>query len=94
LGEIDIIAWDRDCLCFVEVKARSDTAKGWPEEAVGRAKIRKISQNVLYYLKSNAIEDCSMRFDVVAVILDEATGKSEVNLIKDAFELAMPYFYE
>ncbi len=93
LGEIDIIAWDKDCLCFIEVKARQGTGKGRPEEAVSRAKIRKVSQNVLYYLKTNAIEDCSMRFDVVAVIADGASGPADINLIKDAFELATPYFY-
>ena len=93
LGEIDIIARDKDYLCFVEIKTRRGMSKGCPEEAVGKAKIRKISQNALYYLKSNAIEDCPMRFDVVAITADEATGQEEINLIKDAFELAVPYFY-
>lgn len=93
LGEIDIIAKDKDCLCFVEVKTRTNDNKGLPEEAVSRAKIRKISQNVLTYLKQKRINDCDMRFDVVGVIFDNQAQEFQINLIKDAFALDKRYFY-
>ena len=51
-GEIDLIAVSPEQeLVFIEVKYRSDTRNGFPEEAVNKrkqAKIRKISQFYLY----------------------------------------------
>ncbi|MDD5564192.1 MAG: YraN family protein, partial [Thermoanaerobaculaceae bacterium] len=34
LGEIDIVAWDGTTLVFVEVKTRTGTGAGSPEDAV------------------------------------------------------------
>ncbi|MBU4304490.1 MAG: YraN family protein [Candidatus Omnitrophica bacterium] len=92
LGEIDIIAQEGSYLCFVEVKTRKNASKGWPEEAIGREKIRKISQNALCYLKQKNISGDKMRFDVVAVVVSEVFIAARISLIKDAFELAVPYF--
>src|SRR5579884_3263736 len=38
-GEIDIVAWERDELVFVEVKSRSSDALGVPERAIDESKI-------------------------------------------------------
>lgn len=43
-GEIDLIAWDKSVLCFVEVKTRTNTQMGLPREYVTagkQARIRK-----------------------------------------------------
>lgn len=43
-GEIDLIAWDKNVLCFVEVKTRTNTQMGLPREYVTagkQARIRK-----------------------------------------------------
>ena len=37
-GEIDLIAWDGDTLCFVEVKTRTNTRMGLPREYVTAGK--------------------------------------------------------
>lgn len=43
-GEIDLIAWDGDVLCFVEVKTRSNTDMGLPREYVTPAKQRRLKR--------------------------------------------------
>jgi putative endonuclease len=85
LGEIDIIAKDRDVLCFVEVKTRIAERFGLPQEAVCRQKQRRVSCAALCYLKENKLLGRKARFDVVAVKYQKAQPKLE--LIKNAFEL-------
>src|ERR1035438_1082875 len=42
-GEIDLIGWDADVLCFIEVKTRTSRDVKNAEAAVGRHKRREIS---------------------------------------------------
>jgi len=86
IGEIDIIARDKDALVFVEVKARNSFKFGNPKLAVTSKKQRKISMVALQYLKSIKKSNVKARFDVVAVIKDK--NKYNVEIIKNAFELA------
>ena len=53
LGEIDIIAQEKDTLVFVEVKARRSRRFGNPKGALTPKKQRKISMVALCYLKAN-----------------------------------------
>jgi putative endonuclease len=85
-GEIDIIARDRDTIVFVEVKARSSTAYGSAKAAITPHKRRKISMLALYYLKTTRQTSARARFDVVTISTDH--GKPDVDVIKNAFELA------
>ena len=41
-GEIDLIAWDKSVLCFVEVKTRTNTQMGLPREYVTAGKQARI----------------------------------------------------
>lgn len=86
LGEIDLIAKDRDCLVFIEIKTRRGRSIGYAKEAVTQKKIRQISKVALAYMKANDCCDTKARFDVVAVNI---TGdREEIEVIKDAFEMA------
>ncbi len=86
LGEIDIIARERDILVFVEVKSRRTEKFGDPELAVGQAKQKKITLISLSYLSEKSYPPLNVRFDVVAVkIRPQGT---EIKLFRDAFELA------
>ena len=72
LGEIDIIARQDSCLVFVEVKYRSGSKSGHPEEAVSREKQRRISRTADYYrLKKRIGEKTACRFDVMAIENEE-----------------------
>ena len=86
LGEIDIIAKDKDTIVFVEVKSRRSVHFGDPKHAVTPQKQRKISMVALYYLKTTGQTTARARFDVVTVISNR--DQPQVDIIKNAFELA------
>jgi len=85
MGEIDIIAKERDTLVFVEVKTRTSTTFGLPQLAVNSSKQMQLSKVALSFLKEKRLEDVKARFDVVAILL-RPKGE-EIELIKDAFDL-------
>jgi len=86
LGEIDIIAKDKDTLVFVEVKARKSGLFGNPKWAITPKKQRKISMVALYYLKASKQHNVKARFDVVSIVTAEKNPYIEI--VKNAFELA------
>ena len=83
LGEIDVIAEDRNTLVFVEVKTRTDDSFGRPFEAVTFRKKEKLRKAALSYLKSSRKEMAS-RFDVLSI--EVRGGESRIEHIVDAFE--------
>ena len=86
LGEIDVIAKDKNTLVFVEVKARRSGGYGSPKWAVTPKKQRQISKVALYYLKAVKQKNVKARFDVVAI--SSTDDNPRIELIKNAFELA------
>ncbi|MFB3884670.1 MAG: YraN family protein [Thermodesulfobacteriota bacterium] len=85
MGEMDIIAKEKDILAFIEVKTRTSTAFGPPQLAVNPKKQSQMSKVALNFLKEKQLEDAKARFDVVAVLL--GPKGAEIELIKDAFDL-------
>ncbi|MFH1198563.1 MAG: YraN family protein [Candidatus Omnitrophota bacterium] len=83
LGEIDIIAKDKDTICFIEVKARSSDKFGLPAESVTGFKQRQISKAAIVFLKDKNLLDSPARFDIVSI----RYPGSKIGLIKNAFEL-------
>ena len=86
LGEIDIIAKDKDTIVFIEVKTRTSVHFGSPKWAVTPKKQKKISMVALYYLKATNQSAVRARFDVVTIISNR--DKPQVEIIKNAFDLA------
>jgi len=84
IGEIDIVARDKNELVFVEVKARKSSALGYPEEAVGIKKQKKMSQLASWYLQEKKLNDARARFDVVAVLM--LPSGNDIRLIRNAFD--------
>ena len=67
-GEIDIIARDKDCLVFIEVKYRAKNSFGYSAEAVGVHKqsiIYKVAESYLALHRKYIDKPC--RFDVIAI---------------------------
>ena len=65
-GEIDLIGWEDDVLCFVEVKTRTTRDVKPGEAAVDRHKRRLVAAVVREYLR-RLPPSCQWRFDVVSV---------------------------
>ena len=73
IGEIDVIAMDKDTLVFVEVKARNTAMFGLPREAVTAKKQYKIRRIAELYLQRYSTLDQKIRFDVIEILGDKIT---------------------
>ena len=67
LGEIDIIASDKDTLVFIEVKYRKTNIFGLPRETVNSYKQQKIRMVASIYINKNNLHNKPCRFDVVEI---------------------------
>jgi putative endonuclease len=84
LGEIDLVALDRGCVCFVEVKTRRTYDA--PQEAVSRIKQRKLTRLAQAYLQKHYGHcDVRCRFDVLAIEETE-DGAVRIELFENAFD--------
>ena len=94
--EIDLIACDKECLVFVEVKARSCTdpenmAFGRPARAVDQSKRTFLINAARSYLKQNPKhEGLRVRFDVIEIFFDsnpdvDSKKVLKTNYIRNAF---------
>lgn len=90
IGEIDIIARDREngMFIFVEVKTRNingDESKVLPEEQITRAKLSKLNKIVEVYIKENKLWKERWRIDAITVLIIANEKKAEINHIKSIF---------
>ena len=75
-GEIDLIAWDGDVLCFVEVK---------PREYVTPQKQNKLRKTARMYLAEKRL-DCPARFDVAEVYAEHGFDEARIEYLENAFQ--------
>jgi uncharacterized protein (TIGR00252 family) len=83
LGEIDLIARQGKVLVVVEVKTRRGSSFGTPQEAVNPGKQGRLRRLADYYLKAKRLTGTPVRFDVVAVTLED--NVPQVEIIPNAF---------
>ncbi|MDX6272762.1 MAG: putative endonuclease [Acidobacteriota bacterium] len=72
-AEIDLVAYEGDVLCFVEVKTRASDWFAAPEQNVDRRKQRQITRAARVYRRTFGLTAAPYRYDVVSVILPHAT---------------------
>ena len=78
-AEIDLIAYDGDTLCFIEVKSRTSDRFAPPQVNVDLRKRRQITRAARVYRQMLGIKDQPYRYDVVTVILaDDSTPQIEL----------------
>ena len=88
-AEIDIIAREDGILVFVEVKMRTYTEFGKPEEMVRRRKRRLMIDAAMAYMRSIQYE-WEIRFDVLSIVGGPG-GSPRVKLFRDAFFPGLNY---
>jgi putative endonuclease len=82
-SELDLVGWDNETLCFIEVKTRTTRAIQPAEAAVDPDKQRDlagVAREFLRKVKGNP----PYRFDIVSVYL-ESGERAEITLFRDAF---------
>ncbi|MDH5760912.1 MAG: YraN family protein [Gemmatimonadota bacterium] len=82
--EVDLVVRRGDILAFVEVKARTGSRFGSPEEAVTWRKRREIEAVAAYFLAVHGAGEVAVRFDVVSVFIP-GRGPPTVRHIEDAW---------
>ena len=80
--EIDIVAMDGGELVIVEVKTRSTSFFGNPEDAVDYNKEKFLIRATESYLEENKL-DLETRFDIVAIVINN--NETIIDHIEDAF---------
>jgi len=83
LGEIDLIARDKNQLVFVEVKTRLGHNFGLPEEALNSDKAKKMKEAASEYLMQNNINSDNYRFDLIAVEINKRDKKAQIRHYKN-----------
>ena len=83
-NEIDLVAYDGETLCFVEVKTRASDWFALPQVNVDLRKRRQIARAARAYRRMFELHNEAYRFDVVTVVLpDDSTPRIE--LMKNYF---------
>ena len=86
-GELDLVGWERDVLCFIEVKTRTAHDVKPAEAAVDRDKQRELSLVARDFLHQMT-PSCQWRFDVLAVYYEHGHSRPSFELFQNAFPVS------
>lgn len=81
-GELDIVGWDGEVLCFVEVKTRTSHDVKPAEAAVDNDKRRELARMAVHFLRRLGGKTPAHRFDIVSIYFPESKP-AEITLFKN-----------
>ena len=85
-GELDLVGWDGDVLCFIEVKTRTTRDVKPAEAAVDEEKRRDLGA-VARDFRRRVPGEPIVRFDVLSVYYDAESNSPDITLFKNAFPM-------
>ena len=83
-GDLDLVCWEGDTLCFVEVKTRSRSDVATAESAVDADKRRMIRRMARLYMSGLREQPKHVRFDIITVYFEDV-ATAELRVIPGAF---------
>lgn len=100
-GELDLVGWERDVLCFIEVKTRTTHDVKPAEAAVDRGKQRELSLVARDFLRQMppscprgpqparlSWDGMEWRFDVLAIYYERGRRRPSFELFQNAFPVS------
>lgn len=85
-GELDLIMRKGEQIHFIEVKTRSSTQFGFPEEAVDQNKANHLIASAENFLQENPDLDSGWQIDVVAIWVQKDRKKPEIKYFENAVQ--------
>lgn len=83
-AEVDIIARQKDCLVFVEVRSKKNLRFGTPEESITFAKRSRLRAAAAHYLQTHENLPSQWRIDVVVLELSREGKIERAEVIENA----------
>lgn len=83
-AEVDIVATDRNYIVFVEVKMRSGTYFGHPEDFVTPSKEQNIKKAAEAWIYERKMETAVVRFDIISIV-QKGNQAPQITHFEDAF---------
>jgi putative endonuclease len=82
-AEIDLVAYEAETLCFVEVKTRASDWFAPPQVNVDLRKRRQVARAARAYRQMLGIEEQPYRYDVVTVVLPGDQSTPQIELLRN-----------
>ena len=86
LGELDLVAADKSCVVFVEVRSTGGEEADRPAASVDTVKQRRLTQLGLHFLQKHRLLNHAARFDVLAVSWPPESTEPTITHYRNAFE--------
>jgi len=81
-GDLDLVAWENNTLCFIEVKTRGSRLIATAESAVDAEKTRVLRRLARHYLHAMPTAPEQVRFDILSIYYEP---QPNFELIRGAF---------